>query len=134
MKGRRENKRRLWFDKPDFERPHKIVEELKDKEGYKVYGVQKIWRFSNGFGASVVRYDWRKDATTGRPSIRVGSYGAEEGRWELAIIRFTGNDLTEFKITYDTHLADDVKGWLTEKDVVKLLREIRDLDPVVEAL
>lgn len=75
-----------------------------------VSGTQNIYRFDNGYGASVVR--------------GFGTYGAERGRWELAVLRWSGDD---WDITYDTPITDDVIGQLSDEDVQQKLREIRDL-------
>ncbi|NCA14362.1 MAG: hypothetical protein EBS89_09555 [Proteobacteria bacterium] len=67
---------------------------------------QKIYRFSNGYGASVVRNRM--------------SYGAEKGLYELAVLK--GDDLC-----YSTPITHDVLGWLDVKSVRKILSDIRDL-------
>lgn len=77
-------------------------------------GVQKIYKFDNGYGASVVRHDF--------------SYGAEKGKWELAVIEFTGEE-NEFSISYSTPITDDVIGHLSQKEVNELLGAIEALDP-----
>lgn len=80
-------------------------------------GVQHLYRFANGYGASQIR-GW-------------GTHGAAEGRWELAVIRWTGDG---FDLVYDTPVADDVIGWLSEEDVQEKLRAIRALPaPQAEA-
>lgn len=84
-------------------------------------GIQKIYRFPNGYGASVVMF------TVNLPSIgRVaGSYGSLEGLWELATIIFKGNDFTI--------LDDEVHGFLNDADVLALLQEIKEKEAVVYA-
>lgn len=77
-------------------------------------GEQRLYRFDNGFGASVVR--------------SLGTYGAEAGQWELAVVVWKGDD---FDITYDTPIADDVIGWLDDDEVQEKLRAIRDLPGAV---
>jgi len=60
-----------------------------------------------------------------------GSFGSEEGLWELAVLKFK-NDGT-YTLTYDTDIADDVIGHLTPYfGVTLLLREIRQLQAEVE--
>ena len=54
-------------------------------------GVQKIYRFPNGFGASVIK--------AGGGGSWTGSHGAEDGLWELAVIRWEGED---WNLTYST--------------------------------
>lgn len=81
-------------------------------------GTQRLYRFENGFGASVVQFFVGGMA---------GSYGAESGQWELAVIRWHGDDFT---LTYDTPITDDVLGRLAEDEVQDYLRQIRDLPAV----
>jgi hypothetical protein len=70
-------------------------------------GEQKIYRFPNEFGASVIRHDY--------------SYGHEAGLWELAVIKFEGGD---WSLNYDTPVTDDVLGHLTDDEVTELLDQI----------
>ncbi len=101
------------FNKPSLERPHPTA-----KEGSGT-GTQKIWRFKNGFGASVVRFN-----IFGMTGMFGGSYGVEEGSWELAVIKF---DRERFTITYKSGLTNDVVGHLSEEDVEKFLKKIKSL-------
>lgn len=64
-------------------------------------------QFKNGYGASVV--------------IGPYSYGGEEGLYEIAVLD------SNFKITYDTPITDDVIGYLTPTEVTKYLKQIQDL-------
>lgn len=82
-------------------------------------GTQRLYRFDNGYGASVVQFMLNGWA---------GSHGADQGKWELAVIRW--NDNGDFKLTYDTPVTEDVIGWLTEDEVQDYLRQIRDLPSV----
>jgi hypothetical protein len=74
-------------------------------------GVQKIYRFANGFGASVIQGPY--------------SYGGSEGLWELGVIRFDGDD---WRLTYDTAITEDVLGYQTDSEIADLLRRIDSLD------
>lgn len=76
-------------------------------------GSQVIYKFDNGFGASVVQHDF--------------SYGSEDGLSELAVLKFNGD---EWDLTYDTEITDDVIGYLTEDDVQELLTRIEKLENV----
>ena len=87
---------------PTVERPH----------GFD--GTQRLYRFENGYGASVVRFQYKGS----------GSYGAGEGLWEMAVIHYDGQ---KFELVYDTPVADDVIGWLDEPEIQEKLRQIRDL-------
>lgn len=71
-------------------------------------GEQRSWRFPNGYGASVVRHDF--------------SYGHEEGKWELAVIKGPS-----WEICYGTPITDDVIGWLDDNGVNELLEKIEAL-------
>ena len=63
--------------------------------------------FNNGYGASVI--------------IGPHTYCGEDGLYELGVL---GKDK---KLTYDTPVTDDVKGYLSEDDVTKLLEQIQKL-------
>ena len=76
-------------------------------------GVHYRFRFQNGYGASVIKHD--------------GSYGSDEDLWELAVIKYDGESDREWGLTYDTEITDDVKGWLTNDDVLVLLNRIKAL-------
>lgn len=71
-------------------------------------GVQALYKFPNGYGASVVKHDF--------------SYGHEDGLWELAVLDSNGD------IDYDTEIADDVVGYLTNDDVDEILAQIENLE------
>jgi len=79
-------------------------------------GPQKIFRFANGFGASVIRNEF--------------SYGSADGLWELAVIKFDG-DGAKFGLTHETPITDDVLGHLTDQAVEDTLQKISEL-PVAE--
>ena len=70
-------------------------------------GIQKLYKFRNGMGASVVMFP--------------GSYGFEKGLWELAVLDPWGN------ITYDTPITSDVIGYLDENMVNIILERIKKL-------
>ena len=69
-------------------------------------GIQKLYKFDNGWGASVIRHEH--------------SYGWPE-KWELAVLDCNG------KINYDTPITCDVLGHLTELEVHYYLKEISEL-------
>ena len=72
--------------------------------------------FPNGYGVSVVRF------TT--PYGFGGSYGAEQGLYELAVLKGVEED---WEICYNTHITEDVLGHLTEKEVEDVLQQIENL-------
>lgn len=77
------------------------------------FGIQKIYRFDNGFGASVVKSQF--------------SYGGDENMWELAVIYFNNDDSEEFELTYETPITNDVIGNLSDEEVEEKLSEIKAL-------
>jgi len=73
-------------------------------------GIQRIYRFENSrYGASVVCHE--------------GSYSRKGSKWELAV-------LYDDELCYDTHITNDVRGWLNDDDVQNILAQIDRLrDP-----
>ena len=63
--------------------------------------------FNNGYGVSVI--------------IGPHTYGGEDGLYELGVLGKDG------KLTYDTPVTDDVKGYLSEEGVTQLLKQIQNL-------
>ena len=76
-------------------------------------GIQALYRFDNGYGASVVRHPH--------------SYGHSAHLAELAVLKFSGPGLGDFDLCYDTPIADDVMGHLDPEEVNQTLEAIRDL-------
>lgn len=66
---------------------------------------QIVYKFPNGYGASVVHGEY--------------TYGLE-----LAVIKFTGND---FVLDYSTEITDDVRGYLDQESLERTLQGIFDL-------
>ncbi len=73
-------------------------------------GTQKVYKFPNGYGASVVQSPF--------------SYGGSEGLWELAVIDFDGGD---WVLTYSTPITDDVIGRIDQLEVNEILERIKAL-------
>ena len=73
-------------------------------------GIQKLYRFENGYGASVIRSYY--------------SYGGNKGLWELAMIKWI--DDFDYNIYYCDIVDDDVLGYLAEKDIVPILEKIKN--------
>ncbi|KGC13253.1 hypothetical protein DM48_331 [Burkholderia gladioli] len=80
-----------------------------------IKGEQKIYRFDNGYGASVVRGYF--------------TYGGEDGKWELGVVTF-GDDT--WHLDYSTPITNDVLGHLQWHEVEEILDQIAAL-PKVEA-
>ena len=83
-------------------------------------GWEVIYNFPNGYGASVVRYQ------IGLFGLGIGSYGAEDDLWQLAVLDKAGH------LCYSTPVTDEVLGWLTPADVNTRLAEIMALPPCQE--
>lgn len=79
-------------------------------------GIQKLYEFDNGYGASVVQAPF--------------SYGGSEGLWELGVLRWQEG---KFTLTYDTAITDDVVGYLTEAAVEDLLARIEALPDAAQS-
>lgn len=74
-------------------------------------GIQTIYRFDNGYGASIVNHSY--------------SYGTE-----MAVVRFNSSDLEDFSLCYDTGITNDVLGHLSPADIDRYLGLIEKLPPV----
>tara|TARA_B100001094_G_scaffold153419_1_gene148461 strand:+ start:11549 stop:11812 length:264 start_codon:yes stop_codon:yes gene_type:complete len=70
-------------------------------------GIQKVYEFPNGYGASVIKHK--------------GSYGFEKGLWELAVLDIDGS------LCYNTDITNDVIGHLNDPEVDRILRQIQEL-------
>ena len=88
-----------------------VLEEHNDISWGNEDNYRYIFRFENNYGASVIKH--------------LGSYGYERDRFELAVLDFDGDT---WDITYDTTIADDVLGYLMNKDVLEYLKDIKELD------
>jgi hypothetical protein len=125
------------FLKPSYEGRHSI-EETNSGEG-----VQKIWRYKNGYGASAVKFGFypieitkqiwnaktidevNKLKIKARKQIKSGSYGQSAGFWEMGIISFEKDGT--WNLNYKTIISDDVIGYLNKKGIEKHLRQIKNL-------
>lgn len=79
-------------------------------------GIHKIYRFENGYGASVVRFNY--------------SYGGNSGLWELAVIKFEDESNNSWSLDYETPVTGDVIGYLTEEQVEQYLEQIEALSEI----
>ena len=76
-------------------------------------GIQYRFKFDNGYGSSVVKH--------------LGSYGHDRDLWELAVIWYSHPEEDIWDLTYDTDITDDVIGYLTDKEVIIILKQINEL-------
>lgn len=87
------------------------MREFLKETNYPHDGVQHVYEFPNGYGASVIKHDY--------------SYGGKDGLWELAVLNF---DLDrEGALDYNTDITGDVLGYLSWKNVETYLQEIMEL-------
>ena len=87
------------------------MREFLKETNYPHDGVQHVYEFPNGYGASVIKHDY--------------SYGGKDGLWELAVLNF---DLDrEGALDYNTDITGDVIGYLSWKNVETYLQEIMEL-------
>lgn len=77
-------------------------------------GVHYMFRFENGYGASIVKHMY--------------SYGHEDDLWELAVTVFPHKDAKWSKLCYNTPITDDVLGSKTDDEIREILNEIKELD------
>ena len=77
-------------------------------------GTQVVYKFENGYGASVVYHEF--------------SYGGDQGLKELAVLTFPDNDDERYELCYSTEITDDVLGYLSDEDVADLLVKIEALE------
>ena len=78
-----------------------------------VDGVHYIFKFENGYGASVIK-GWC-------------TFGYREDKWELGVIFFDPENPDDYSLAYNTPLTDDVIGYLTDEEVRELLGKIKEL-------
>jgi hypothetical protein len=78
-------------------------------------GTQKLYRFPNDYGASVVQHSF--------------SHGNSEGLWELAVVHFANENLSSYELDYTTSVTDDVIGNCDEAQIHYLLEHIEQLPP-----
>ena len=89
----------------------KKIHEPYDARPLESGAVQKLYRFANNYGASVVKGEH--------------TYGGDEGLWELAVLKFKTDG--DFVLDYSTPITEDVEGHLTDDAVEELLDKIEAL-------
>lgn len=70
------------------------------------FGLRYVFLFENGYGASVVK--------------NIFSYGNTRNLFELAVLK-------DGQICYETEITDDVIGYLTNRQVLRILKRIKNL-------
>ena len=85
---------------------HDHIQEYRTELNEHYEGIQKRYKFPNGYGASVICHK--------------GSYGGHLGLWELAV------ELHGI-IVYDTAICADVIGHLKTEEVNRELKAIKEL-------
>lgn len=95
----------------NFNLNHDGFESYLVEKSKRLDGIQYIFKFDNGYGASVIKF--------------VGSYGYYNDLWELAVTEY--DETGEWNLTYDTPIADNVIGHLTDGEVRELLKNISEL-------
>ena len=93
---------------PVVERPHNLG------------GVCRLYRFTNGYGASVVRFLMPL-------SSDYGSYTSSEQEWEVAVIIPRDGKMNKFDLTYNTPITNDVIGHVHDSELDDLLDRIAAL-------
>ena len=88
-----------------FTRRKKMRDFLQNTE-YLNNGIRHIYKFDNGYGASVIKHDY--------------SYGGRDGLWELAVLK-------DDELCYTTPITEDVIGHLSWENVENYLQKIKEL-------
>ena len=83
---------------------------------------QRLYKFRNNFGASVVI---DKEIKNINGFLLSKTYGGELGLFELAVLKYTEED--KFELCYTTEITDNVIGYLTEKEIQEYLKKISKL-------
>ena len=76
-------------------------------DGTLYYGIVSRLTFDNGYGVSVVKGPY--------------TYGGGDGLYELAVLGKDG------ELSYDTPIADDTIGYLTQQEVTDIVKQIQEL-------
>lgn len=77
-------------------------------------GIQRIYKFLNGYGASVVRHSF--------------SYTTGNNEWEVAVIKYNSDNPDDWSLDYETPITDEVIGHVQDgKELNILLKRISNL-------
>lgn len=120
------------FDNPTVDRewPSSMSEEAIVRCGFGLTGDQRVYRFPNGFGASLVKICMVR-ANKNEVMPYTGLHPVtDEPLWELGVVHFNSDDDTDYAITFETPVADDVIRRVTDSRAELILRQIKELPPV----
>lgn len=76
-------------------------------------GTQTVYKFPNGYGASVI-------------CGGTYTYGDDERPYELAVLKFQPSSDAIY-LCYDTPITDDVVAYQTGEQIIGLLQQIKEL-------
>lgn len=76
-------------------------------------GTQTIYKFPNGYGASVI-------------CGGLYTYGDDERPYKLAVLKFQPSS-DGFYLCYDTPITDDIVAYQTGEQIIGLLQQIKEL-------
>ena len=120
------------FDNPVVDRQWPLSTSQAEMKlmGFGFSGDQRIYRFPNGFGASLVqicvirKYDNDVQVYTGIHPV------TDERLWEIFFVSFNSYDDIDFTLTFGTSVADDVIRFITDSRAELILRKIKELSYV----
>lgn len=120
------------FDNPTIDRqwPRSMSEEDIVQCGFGLTGDQRVYRFPNGFGASLIKLCVVR-ANENKVMPYTGLHPeTDEPLWELGVVYFNSDDDTDYTITFETSVSDDVIREVTDSRAELILRQIKELLPV----
>lgn len=126
------------FDNPSYlivdrQWPMSMTEAEMKQVGFGYTGDQKVYRFPNGFGASLVQICiLRTNPDEIMPYTGLHPV-TDEPLWEVGVVQFNSDDDLDFTLTFDTTVADDVLRFVTDSRAELILRQIKELPPVLAA-
>lgn len=118
------------FDKPAIERPWpgSSPEDFAAGRFGSFVGDQRIYRFANGLGASLVQIQAIAAHNRNLVMPFTGVHPVtEEALWEVLVVIFNSDDDTDFSMCFDTPVADDPIRNVTKSQAELILREIKEL-------
>lgn len=121
------------FDNPVVDRQWPLSTSEADMKlmGFGFAGDQLVYRFPNGFGASLVqictirKYDNEVEVYTGLHPV------TDERLWEMSVVYFNSEDDMDYTLTFETSVADDVIRYVTDSRAELILRLIKELPSVL---